>query len=86
VELEVAADQLADPQAGLLRRAPPRARGLLPHPLSRRARGPVPDDRGVPAPWILLRGGRVLGELVGENASAGRDGSVWGVVVLEQYE
>lgn len=38
VEEEVAADELADAEAGRLGGAPPR--GLLPHPLHRRARGP----------------------------------------------
>jgi hypothetical protein len=64
MELEVAPDYLADPQAGLLRRAPPSASGLLPHHLHRCARGPVADYRRVTGLRIPLRGRRVFEELV----------------------
>jgi hypothetical protein len=89
VELEVAPDHLADPQAGLLRRAPPSASGLLPHHLHRCARDPVADYRRVTGLRIPLRGRRVVEELVWGVAGVGRGGRVWAfrtVVVLEYEE
>lgn len=90
VEEEVAADELADAEAGRLGGAPPR--GLLPHPLHRRARGPG----GGGAPSSLHRRRRRLpvirvprlGELAPEWGGSGdrRRGELRAVEVEDDEE
>src|SRR5438105_1423567 len=80
VEEEVAPDQLADAQAGLLRRPP--TGGLLPHPLYRHASGsatgPTPADCWI-LPRLPRRRGRAGGELVGEGEGVRRRGGLGGL-------